>query len=145
MRSPEEKAKAAYESTKRWRATHREQFRAQQNKWRKENPEKIAASKKKYVKNHSEHVYEVQSAYHAKRRAEWLKFTSTYKLERGCIDCGFKGHAAALDFDHVRGEKLFNISESASRPLEQVMLEVEKCDIRCANCHRIVTYNRSLK
>jgi hypothetical protein len=35
-----------------------------------------------------------------------------YQLEKGCIDCGFNKHPAALEFDHLPGtEKLFNIGE----------------------------------
>ena len=61
----------------------------------------------------------------------------------GCIDCGFNGHPAALDFDHLPGTtKLFNIGQEKNRPRAQLMEEIAKCELVCANCHRIRTVNR---
>lgn len=64
------------------------------------------------------------------------------KLASGCVDCGYKENAKALDFDHVRGKKEFNIGDISQRSVsdERLMVEVAKCDVRCANCHRIKTY-----
>lgn len=62
------------------------------------------------------------------------------KIARGCSVCGYNAHAAALDFNHVRGEKLFNVSQDTKVAWRKLVLEMEKCDILCANCHRIHTY-----
>ena len=59
-----------------------------------------------------------------------------YKAEKGCIDCGEKD-PVVLDFDHVRGEKIFSMSRGAYKASqERIEAEMEKCDVRCANCHR---------
>lgn len=54
-----------------------------------------------------------------------------------------------MEFDHVpeRGPKLKSVVCSARNGLqtEEFKNEIAKCDIVCANCHRIRTYNRSLK
>jgi hypothetical protein len=75
-----------------------------------------------------------------KRRA----LVDRIKLERGCIDCGFHKHPAALHFDHVRGTKLFNIANAVNRParfsIEELEAEMDKCEVRCANCHAIRTF-----
>lgn len=64
------------------------------------------------------------------------------KLAAGCADCGYRQHAAALDFDHAGSEKVANVSALLRRvPWEQVLVEVAKCEVVCANCHRIRTYN----
>lgn len=55
-----------------------------------------------------------------------------------CVDCGEKD-PVVLDFDHrVPGEKSFTISQGLghSYSLHRLMEEIEKCDVRCANCHR---------
>jgi hypothetical protein len=44
-----------------------------------------------------------------------------------------------MDFDHVRGEKLFNIGQTLSVAMPKFLTEISKCDIVCANCHRIRT------
>jgi hypothetical protein len=58
-----------------------------------------------------------------------------YKLEHGCVSCGFQAHHAALHFDHVEGKKEINISTAKS--IEQAKQEIAKCVVRCANCHSI--------
>lgn len=62
------------------------------------------------------------------------------KLESGCVRCGFKAHAAALDFNHARGVKVFNVSQDPKVALYRLLEEIAKCDVLCANCHRIHTY-----
>jgi hypothetical protein len=65
-------------------------------------------------------------------------YVDRYLLEHPCVDCGYPD-PRALEFDHVRGKKSFEISVAISRglPLIEIMNEIEKCDVRCANCHRI--------
>ena len=64
------------------------------------------------------------------------------KIESGCVDCGYKEHPAALHFDHVTGEKKFNISLDPKRKLDDILEEIKKCEIVCANCHSIRTFER---
>ena len=48
-----------------------------------------------------------------------------------------------MDFDHVRGEKVANVSSIWSRKSwEAVLEEVAKCEVVCANCHRLRTWSR---
>lgn len=65
---------------------------------------------------------------------------SAYKMSHGCIDCGYREHPVALDFDHVDGKTLhFNRMKSIRAVQEEI--ERHNCVVRCANCHRIKTYN----
>jgi hypothetical protein len=66
------------------------------------------------------------------------------KLERGCTDCGYRAHPAALDFDHLPGsEKRHPVAWLISRNrLEDALAEIEKCEVVCANCHRVRTATR---
>ncbi len=66
------------------------------------------------------------------------------KLERGCADCGYRVHPAALDFDHLPGsEKQHPVAWLISRNrLEDALAEIEKCEVVCANCHRVRTATR---
>lgn len=74
------------------------------------------------------------------RQARIREHVNAVKMARGCVDCGFKDHPAALDFDHVRGVKLLNVS--AAKSIAQADAEIAKCEVRCANCHRIKTWER---
>lgn len=62
------------------------------------------------------------------------------KTERGCAVCGYNTHAAALDFNHICGNKLFSISQDPKVAMHKLLAEIDKCEILCANCHRVHTY-----
>ena len=65
------------------------------------------------------------------------------KLERGCADCGFNAHPAALHFDHLPGTiKRRGLSRMASLTWTTVLDEIAKCEVVCANCHAIRTATR---
>ena len=67
------------------------------------------------------------------------------KLARGCADCSYNRHHAALDFDHRdRAEKHRTVSwlVSHNSPWSTLMAEIDKCDVVCANCHRIRSFDR---
>lgn len=70
--------------------------------------------------------------------AERRPMINRIKTERGCADCGYAAHPAALHFDHRDPtSKRFNISGSEGRNLADLLAEIDKCDVRCANCHAV--------
>lgn len=70
-----------------------------------------------------------------------------YKLEKGCADCGYNLHPAALEFDHLPGtEKKFNVGEKIGvYKFERLWEEIAKCEVVCANCHAIRTESRRVR
>jgi hypothetical protein len=74
------------------------------------------------------------------RRQYRRELINNIKLKSGCIDCGYNENPVALDFDHLNN-KTMGISKALGKgkPLEFVLKEIEKCVVRCANCHRIKT------
>ncbi len=61
------------------------------------------------------------------------------KLDSGCVDCGYREHPTALQFDHVRGVKIKAVSQFSN--LKAALAEAAKCEVRCAICHSIKTVN----
>lgn len=62
-----------------------------------------------------------------------------------CVDCGYSYPRQAMDFDHRPGVvKRFDLSKSLGTryALDTVREEIAKCDLVCANCHRIRTEAR---
>jgi hypothetical protein len=61
-----------------------------------------------------------------------------YLLTKACVDCGVT-NPVVLTFDHVRGTKTWTISDMVKHSwgLKTIFSEIEKCDIRCFNCHMI--------
>jgi hypothetical protein len=63
--------------------------------------------------------------------------------DKPCADCEGWFHYCAMDFDHVRGEKVGEISRLLNRGnLSLLLEEISKCDVICANCHRVRTWKR---
>lgn len=74
-------------------------------------------------------------------RKKILQFIFDYFLSHPCVDCGEK-NPIVLEFDHRDGvEKTDCVSRIAGRnsSIENIQKEIDKCDVRCANCHKIRT------
>lgn len=65
------------------------------------------------------------------------QYVDDYLMFHPCVDCG-ETDIIVLDFDHVRGKKIGNISHMVSEgySLKTIIKEITKCEIRCANDHR---------
>lgn len=61
-----------------------------------------------------------------------------YFSRHPCVDCG-QTDMRCLEFDHVRGKKSNDISRmiTIGCSWSTIEAEVAKCEVRCANCHRI--------
>ena len=103
---------------------------------------------KRYMKQHyakNKDYYKDKARERNKRLHPKLKaFVDRYKLFIGCVDCGYKDHAVALHFDHVKGEKFKDVSRMVREcySLPRIKDEIRKCEVRCANCHMVVTHDR---
>ena len=69
---------------------------------------------------------------------EQVAKAARYKLERGCSTCGYNGCASALEFHHLDASVKEGMVSAMlwKRSFESVLLEIDKCVILCANCHR---------
>ncbi|MDO8341380.1 MAG: hypothetical protein Q7T59_05380 [Candidatus Woesebacteria bacterium] len=66
------------------------------------------------------------------------KYIGQYLLDHPCKDCG-ENDIFVLEFDHRdRKEKKGEITKIIRNKssLRGVVAEIDKCDVRCANCHR---------
>lgn len=99
-----------------------------------------------YPKNRKKHV-----GYVRRNKRRVAAYLEQYKRKHSCIDCNFSGkkYPYVLDFDHTQGKpaKKFNIGSwsRAVLSIEAVMCEIEKCELVCANCHRIRTFSKMSK
>lgn len=62
-------------------------------------------------------------------------------LKTKCSRCGYDRNPSALDFHHPDKNKDAEIAVLAKRYLstkqkEKLLVEIEKCELLCANCHR---------
>lgn len=102
--------------------------RSRSRKYYAENKERHRAVIKKKKTEYKELLY----------KELWSHF-----LANPCIDCG-EQDPRVLEFDHVRGKER-NISTMMASVCswEKILVEIEKCEVVCANCHRKRTYKRS--
>ena len=69
---------------------------------------------------------------------EWYE---AIKQTKKCLVCG-NDDVRVLDFHHRDDNKTANVSYLACNGFrrETILVEMEKCDVLCANCHRIHHY-----
>ena len=108
--------------------TCRECRKKQQNQWYKRNRE-----------SHKAKTWDNK----VKRRDEARTYILGYLSSHHCIDCG-ESNTIVLEFDHVRGRKKMAVAHMAQEgySLEAIRKEINKCEVRCANCHRIRTHKQ---
>lgn len=97
-----------------------------------------AAHKRYYLKNVKLYLDK-----NTRRKKELAEFVISLK-QKPCADCGIQYPPYVMDFDHRDKKlKLASVSKMISYHMsskEKILKEIEKCDLVCANCHRIRTY-----
>lgn len=62
---------------------------------------------------------------------------------RPCSDCGQTFHPYIMEFDHRDpATKTHNVSAIHWLDLKNIKAEIAKCDLVCANCHKLRTFRR---
>jgi hypothetical protein len=73
------------------------------------------------------------------RQAATVEFLRELR-DRPCTDCGGRFHPVQMDFDHRDpSTKSFWLSRATLKRREDLLAEAAKCDVVCANCHRLRT------
>ena len=114
-------------------------------------PYKDATKRKAYQKLYQKQHYESNKEYYKDKaqlhnkstRKRNRDFVNRYKPLCKCVDCG-ESNPVVLEFDHVEGKKLANIADMVhqSYSISAIKDEIRKCEVVCANCHRVRTHDR---
>jgi hypothetical protein len=94
------------------------------------------------IKNHynkNREYYLIKS----QKRNEYLRlrvntYLRDFLFKHPCVDCGEKD-ITVLEFDHTGKLPKFKAVSGMVRfqySLEKIKEEIEKCEVRCANCHK---------
>ena len=89
--------------------------------------------------------FHAENLEHCRRRiGEWVRRVDTankervldFLLDHPCVDCG-EADPVVLEFDH-RGDKAFTVAAALHWHVrwDVIAEEIDKCEVRCANCHR---------
>jgi hypothetical protein len=77
-----------------------------------------------------------------RKRAEIKAAINALKL-KPCMDCGGVFDPVCMDFDHRDpSTKKAGVAWRAAHGLGAALAEIQKCDLVCANCHRLRTHRR---
>jgi hypothetical protein len=95
-----------------------------------------------YVKNRKSEIAKATARQAARGWENTLKFIEYFR-EHPCANCG-ETDPLVLDFDHDDPKaKRIEVSKMRNRnKWETILKEIEKCTVRCANCHRRRTHQQ---
>lgn len=95
-----------------------------------------------YQKRHYARNREYYLTKAARRRrvedAQILRLLIEYLSEHPCVDCG-ESDITVLQFDHVDPRLKDDAVSALMRGRvgwQRILTEIQKCDVRCGNCHR---------
>jgi hypothetical protein len=93
-----------------------------------------------YVRNKDLHKQNASSRNQRQRKTN-QDYVKNLKESSPCMDCGQFYPYYVMDFDHL-SDKRSNVSRmvSGGLSLETIKIEIDKCDLVCANCHRARTF-----
>jgi len=97
-------------------------------------------SKQYYENNKTKMLIQISKSNNKKREEYKSKFYDILS-KSFCIDCG-NNNPLVLEFDHINSnEKVSGISKMIhdGYSWSNILKEIDKCECRCANCHRIKT------
>lgn len=136
------KCQRDYLKTKLGDTAFREKFQEKEKRrkrkyWKKNGPRLLLRPD---YQIRQERFFSERTARRLARRDAGREFILDFLTTHPCSDCG-ESRVLVLEFDHVRGVKTANVSELVDRgaTLEVIKAEVEKCDVRCCNCHALKT------
>lgn len=97
--------------------------------------------RKKFYSNNKEKIIKNLLLVNKKKQQRNGIFVWNYLMEHPCIDCGEK-NPIVLEFDHRDDSnkiKDISVMSNSGYSIDTIKNEIEKCDIRCSNCHKIRT------
>lgn len=94
---------------------------------------------RKHYENNKEYYRQIVINKREKNR----DFIKSILINSSCIDCN-NNDWRVLEFDHVMGTKIESVCKMSNQmaSIKKLEEEIKKCEIRCSNCHKIVTYQR---
>jgi hypothetical protein len=110
--------------------------------YQRECKECKSKTNKRYYRAHSTQQRKRVGDRNRRVRDEYKSRIFAYLSTHPCVDCG-ESDPIVLEFDH-RDEKKMEVMTLVRRVYAWhiIVAEIEKCEVRCANCHRRVTYKR---
>lgn len=94
-----------------------------------------------YHRGECKPCWALRSVRHREALNEWYDKLKDYP----CLDCSVSYPPYVMEWDHLpQFEKVMNVSKMRVKRLkrETILAEIAKCELVCANCHAVRTYDR---
>jgi len=102
---------------------------------------KAAYQRQWYERNGDRHRSNIAAKRIEQRRINKVMVVAA--KSRPCTDCGVRYPPYVMDLDHVRGTKVRNVALLKTYATTAILrAEIAKCEVVCANCHRIRSHRR---
>lgn len=99
--------------------------------------------RKEHYNRNKDYYIEKAKLLNEKVRERNQKIIIDYLLKNPCVGCG-QDNILVLDFDHIdRSSKTNEVSKMITMSVKTLTNEIKKCQVLCANCHRIKTAKES--
>ena len=122
---------------------HRVYYEKNKEEIKKKARKKYQENKEEYKKQRLKYYHENKIAANKRQQARKERrkiFIEEIKLNGGCVDCGYREFAAALEFHHINSDdKKFNLAKYPDYNKKVLAKEICKCVILCSNCHKVIT------
>jgi len=140
----EEQRQRKNERSRQYYQENRAKCLAATSAWAKRNTERRKTHKAKFRAKPGVRAKEAEYMVR-RRRNSAARFIADILRAAPCTDCNKRYPAQVMEFDHL-GDKNEEISVMVGRNPKPSALfaEIAKCELVCANCHRIRTINRRL-
>lgn len=123
----------------RYRKKNPELYRKSALKYYNKNKEKCASKSKKWREENKNYVREKQKELKRKRKLESILY-----LGGKCASCKQEFHPAVFEFHHRDPTtKDKDPSKLLSYSWKTITEELDKCDLLCANCHRLIHHREN--
>lgn len=141
--NPEHRERAKKQN-KIYREENKEELRIKQKEYAEKNKDKLRERQQKYYYDNPEHIKKLRKAQYDKNKEKLVEDQRKIRDERRqylreylggkCVRCG---SIENLEFDHIiRETKSFTIGSSLTCfSIEDLILEVDKCQLLCRPCH----------
>ena len=110
--------------------------------WVIHNRKRLNANVRRYrARRYREDGQWLESGLKARILKEWMIELKS----KPCHDCRGRFEICCMDFDHRRDtKKVYNVGSMFAHHYSKELIETEvaKCDLVCANCHRVRTRDR---
>ena len=104
-------------------------------------PYKTSEAKNAHQRNWYEKNKEMYIERNRLAKAEKRAYIQDLKTKTACADCKRYFHYCQMDFDHLE-DKVTEVGKLVGWGWSKLLAEIAKCDIVCANCHRLRTHKR---